>query len=169
MSLLKCPECGEEVSEYADKCQKCGCPIGIIKQKQPKIEGHIYAKINGIEYDVTEAAELLRIYYEKDDFKCPERIKAYNIIRKQFHIPAGQFERAFDENTMIVAEINCDPIRQSTQFTQQSSNVPHCPVCNSTNIEKISLGKKAKGSFLFGFFSSDVRNQMHCKDCGYKF
>ena len=169
MSLLKCPECGEEVSEYADKCQKCGCPIGIIKQKQPKIEGHIYAKINGIEYDVTEAAELLRIYYEKDDFKCPERIKAYNIIRKQFHIPAGQFERAFDENTMIVAEINCDPIRQSTQSTQQSSNVPHCPVCNSTNIEKISFGKKAKGSFLFGFFSSDVRNQMHCKDCGYKF
>lgn len=169
MSLLKCPECGEEVSEYADKCQKCGCPIGIIKQKQPKIEGHIYAKINGIEYDVTEAAELLRIYYEKDDFKCPERIKAYNIIRKQFHIPAGQFERAFDENTMIVAEINCDPIRQSTQSTQQPSNVPHCPVCNSTNIEKISLGKKAKGSFLFGFFSSDVRNQMHCKDCGYKF
>ena len=165
MSLLKCPECGEEVSEYADKCQKCGCPIGIIKQKQPKIEGHIYAKINGIEYDVTEAAELLRIYYEKDDFKCPERIKAYNIIRKQFHIPAGQFERAFDENTMTVAEINCDPIRQSIQST---TNIPHCPVCNSTNIEKISLGKKAKGSFLFGFFSSDVRNQMHCKDCGYK-
>lgn len=56
----------------------------------------------------------------------------------------------------------------STQTTQQS-NIPKCPVCNSTNIEKISLGKKAKGSFLFGFFSSDVRNQMHCKDCGYKF
>lgn len=51
----------------------------------------------------------------------------------------------------------------------QQQNIPHCPVCNSTNIEKISLGKKAKGSFLFGFFSSDVRNQMHCKDCGYKF
>ena len=58
--------------------------------------------------------------------------------------------------------------RQTTEITQQQ-NIPHCPVCNSTNIEKISLGKKAKGSFLFGFFSSDVRNQMHCKDCGYKF
>lgn len=168
MSLLKCPECGEEVSEYADKCQKCGCPIGIIKQKQPKIEGHIYAKINGIEYDVTEAAELLRIYYEKDDFKCPERIKAYNIIRKQFHIPAGQFERAFDENTMIVAEINCDPIRQSTQSTKQSSNIPHCPTCGSTNIKKISATSKVVGAGLFGLFSKTARSQFECKDCGYK-
>lgn len=55
----------------------------------------------------------------------------------------------------------------STSTSQPST--PHCPVCNSTNIEKISLGKKAKGSFLFGIFSSDVRKQMHCKDCGYKF
>lgn len=53
------------------------------------------------------------------------------------------------------------------QKSQQ--NLPHCPVCNSTNIEKISIGKKAKGSFLFGLLSSDVRKQMHCKDCGYKF
>lgn len=50
----------------------------------------------------------------------------------------------------------------------QPQNIPHCPTCNSTNIEKISVGKKTKGSFLFGIFSSDVRNQMHCKDCGYK-
>lgn len=168
MSLLKCPECGENVSEYADKCQKCGCPIEIIKQKQPKIEGHIYTKINGIEYDVTEVVNLLLIYHEKQELNCPEVKKAYDIIRKEFHIPAGEFEEAFNRETMTVAEINCDPIRKSTKTTQQQ-NVPHCPVCNSTNIEKISLGKKAKGSFLFGFFSSDVRNQMHCKDCGYKF
>lgn len=164
MSLLKCPECGEEVSEYADKCQKCGCPIGIIKQKQPKIEGHIYAKINGIEYDVTEAAELLRIYYEKDDFKCPERIKAYNIIRKQFHIPAGQFERAFDENTMTVAEINCDPIRQSTQTIQQQSFAQvTCPKCGSTSIATTNRGY----SFFTGFLGSGKPVNV-CQKCGYK-
>lgn len=57
---------------------------------------------------------------------------------------------------------------QQHQPSPQPS-IPHCPVCNSTNIEKISFGKKAKGSFLFGFLSSDVRKQMHCRDCGYKF
>ena len=74
-------------------------------------------------------------------------------------------EEAYEDRIRAVKRENS--ARQTTQTTQ--SNIPHCPVCNSTNIEKISLGKKAKGSFLFGFFSSDVRNQMHCKDCGYKF
>lgn len=47
-------------------------------------------------------------------------------------------------------------------------NRPKCPTCGSVNIEKISAGKKVAGSLLFGLFSSDVRNTMHCKDCGAK-
>lgn len=30
MALIKCTECGCELSEYADKCPKCGCPTNII-------------------------------------------------------------------------------------------------------------------------------------------
>ena len=167
MSLLKCPECGENVSEYADKCQKCGGPIEIIKQKQPKIEGHIYTKINGIEYDVTEVVNLLLIYHEKQELNCPEVKKAYDIIRKEFHIPAGEFEEAFNRETMTVAEINCDPIRKSTKSAQQQ-NVPHCPVCGSTNIKKISATSKVVGAGLFGLFSKTARSQFECKSCGYK-
>ena len=51
---------------------------------------------------------------------------------------------------------------------QQSNTRPKCPTCGSMNIEKISVGKKISGSFLFGIFSSDIRNTMHCKDCGAK-
>lgn len=47
-------------------------------------------------------------------------------------------------------------------------NIPRCPTCGSTNIEKISVGKKMEGGFFFGIFSSDVRNQFKCKNCGYK-
>ncbi len=58
------------------------------------------------------------------------------------------------------------------QVKQQESRVeenkPRCPTCGSTNIEKISLGKKAVGGALFGIFSSNVRKSMHCKSCGYK-
>lgn len=50
----------------------------------------------------------------------------------------------------------------------EEDNKPKCPTCGSTNIEKISLGKKAVGGALFGIFSSDVRKSMHCKSCGYK-
>ena len=48
------------------------------------------------------------------------------------------------------------------------SNQPHCPTCGSPNIEKISIGKKMRGSFFFGFMSKDVRSTFHCKNCGYK-
>lgn len=58
--------------------------------------------------------------------------------------------------------------RTQRQQLQQAQNQPKCPTCGSTNIEKISVGKKIGGSFLFGIFSSDVRNTMHCKDCGAK-
>lgn len=27
MALLKCTECGGQVSEYADTCPHCGCPV----------------------------------------------------------------------------------------------------------------------------------------------
>lgn len=46
--------------------------------------------------------------------------------------------------------------------------VRKCPTCGSTKVEKISLGEKVLGGAVFGLFSSDVRNTMHCKNCGYK-
>lgn len=85
-------------------------------------------------------------------------------------------EEAYEVYKELKQMVNPKPLKQAERDklkkeykTSQQLNIPHCPVCNSTNIEKISLGKKAKGSFLFGFLSSDVRKQMHCKDCGYKF
>ena len=32
MALIKCPECGQMISEYADKCISCGCPMDKIKE-----------------------------------------------------------------------------------------------------------------------------------------
>lgn len=54
------------------------------------------------------------------------------------------------------------------QAAQQDTNTPHCPTCGSTNVEKISVGKKAVGGALFGLLSSNVRKTMCCKNCGYK-
>ena len=41
MALIKCPECGREVSDRADSCPNCGCPVkktspvGTVKIKMP--------------------------------------------------------------------------------------------------------------------------------------
>ena len=51
---------------------------------------------------------------------------------------------------------------------EKQQNTPKCPTCGSTNIEKISAGKKAIGFVAVGVFSSNLGKTMHCKNCGYK-
>ena len=47
-------------------------------------------------------------------------------------------------------------------------NIPKCPTCSSTNIEKISSFDKAAGAVMFGLFSKTARSQFKCRNCGYK-
>ena len=47
-------------------------------------------------------------------------------------------------------------------------SIPKCPTCSSTNICKITTGKKATGFILAGIFSSNFGKTMECKNCGYK-
>ena len=49
-----------------------------------------------------------------------------------------------------------------------TQNVPHCPTCGSTNIQKISDTKRWLTTGLFGLASSDVGKTMVCKKCCYK-
>ncbi len=36
MALIKCPECGTEVSSFAAKCPQCGCPRQLWEKELPK-------------------------------------------------------------------------------------------------------------------------------------
>lgn len=31
MALIKCTECGKEISDKATVCPNCGCPVNVIK------------------------------------------------------------------------------------------------------------------------------------------
>lgn len=110
---------------------------------------------------------LIDIPISEDDFLC---------IRKVSHCNKDLLEamiKLHDEN-IIEYETRMSQFRTQVQQQeqikkqQQEDSKPHCPTCNSTDIEKISLTKKAFGATMFGLFSSDVRKTMHCKNCGYK-
>lgn len=122
---------------------------------------------------------------DKDTSVCPyckNKLIDSHISKNEFDL----IEEVSDSDRQFLeAMINLkkkDPIEYQlklsqfkTQLQQQESskrveedNLPKCPTCGSTNIEKISLGKKAVGGALFGLFSSNVRKTMHCKNCGYK-
>lgn len=93
------------------------------------------------------------IAYIEDFFKCDNQTanEAFEIFKRETgELPSQQ------------------QIARANAVARELLNKPKCPTCNSTNIEKISTTKKIFGGAMFGLFSSDVRNTMYCKNCGYK-
>lgn len=137
MALIKCPECGKEISDKSEKCIHCGFPI----RNTP----YIQEIINGKSYDVSflidrSMTQIQKIQKLNTMTGCGLPI-AKNIVLK-YH---------------------------PTQSSTPTQNVPHCPTCGSTNIQKISDTKRWLTTGLFGLASSDVGKTMVCKKCGYKF
>ena len=168
MSLLKCPECNKEVSEYAEACPNCGCPINVIKSSQPisKKEGHFYSIINGEEKDITyfvkkslsdewindivgfktKMQNELDIY---DVFDFIKAIKDCNGAPKEYN----------DEKASIHYE----------KLNKIKASLPKCPYCHSTSIKKISAASRTASVIGFGIFSKKIGKQWHCNNCGSDF
>jgi len=59
-------------------------------------------------------------------------------------------------------------ITRGNQNSQQ--NIPKCPICNSTNIHKISGVNKVGSALAFGVFAvGHVNKTWKCDNCGSKF
>ena len=60
--------------------------------------------------------------------------------------------------------------KPTPQPQPQSQNIPKCPICGSTDLQKITLTKKAGKIALFGIFGmGDNGKTWKCKNCGSKF
>lgn len=65
----------------------------------------------------------------------------------------------------------------SVEFTKQikennsNNNIPHCPICNSQNIKRIALSKRAVKTAVFGIVGAldDSGKTYKCGNCGSKF
>ena len=63
-----------------------------------------------------------------------------------------------------------EDLRTSEKYLSisQTINSAKCPTCQSTNIQKISAGRKLLGGLGFGLMSKTATSQFECKNCGYK-
>lgn len=133
------------------KCLKCGD----IDSHWENETIHDEDDCNGelIEMPISEE-EFATICYASTDNKFIQAmidLKEKDII--EYQLKLSQFKSQLEQ-------------QKSTKI--QTDNRPKCPTCGSTNIEKISATKKLVGGAMFGLFSSNVRNSMHCKNCGAK-
>lgn len=56
-------------------------------------------------------------------------------------------------------------IRQ--EFKVENENIPKCPTCQSTNIQKIGTGERVASVATLGLFSKKINKSFKCKNCGY--
>ena len=173
MALIKCPECGKEFSNKAPACPNCGCPTKDIINDTYKNSNTLC--IDDLVYDVSDVIKLLANGDRDGAYVIAEEMIPHKVsgeitdildcLTQGIFLPWGKDEFGYLRNQIIEQQISSKEQRIKSQPTQ---NVPHCPTCGSTNIEKISAGKKAMGFLAVGFLSSNVRKTYRCKNCGYK-
>ncbi len=141
MALIKCPECGQEISDKSDKCIHCGFPL----RNTPFLQENI----NGKYYDINFLTD-----------KSISQAKKITMLREMTNYDID----LMDAKKMVLKYHPTIQQQESNQKEQdeRSKNQIHCPKCNST---AITTGARGVSWFWGTIGSSKTVNR--CANCGY--
>lgn len=173
MSLIKCTECGKEFSDKAKCCPNCSCPTEDIINDTYKNSNTLC--IDDLVYDVSDVVKLLTNGDRDDAYAIAEEMIPHKVsgeitdildcLTQGIFLPWSKDEFGYLRNQIIGQQISSKEQRIKSQATQ---NIPHCPNCNSTNIQKISMTSRAISGLTFGILSSNIGKTYQCNNCKYK-
>lgn len=113
-----------------------------------------------------------RYYQDKSSEKFGDTTHWYEILVEEEVSKNPQFQKellgtqiTLEEYENIVNTIQQGRIERGMQ---SKPSQPKCPTCQSENVKKISVAKKATHGFIFGIFSKTAFSQFECCSCGYK-
>lgn len=145
--LIKCPECGKEISDKSTKCINCGYPISSVSLEKTCV-------INGVSYNLAD--ELNELIVNRTLVLVAKKIRDKCLINLS---DARELCQIMSETKQVPPTFN-----SASEVVKQS--VPRCPYCSSTDLKKISGFSKAGSVALFGIFSvGKVSKQWHCNSC----
>lgn len=161
MALIKCPECGKEISNKSEACIHCGFPLIHIANTKCEVNGTVYdfteelpvALLPSLE-EYSGAVGMIR---RKTGMEICDACSLIEIVRQQ---------KAFPESFTTEFSLK-DP---SNLSGGTASSIIKCPYCQSSNTRRISLTSKAVNTALFGVFSVGRNSKnYHCNSCGADF
>lgn len=151
MALIKCAECNGTVSDKAAACPHCGCPVIVMNTAT--------CNIKGTQYNLSKVMQLVQAGNSPDN-----RMKGVRIIQSVTNLDVGDAKGLWDEMVRIKA---VPKTFQTYNERHSSTNLPKCPTCGSTSLDKITAFDRGVAGGLFGFASKTARSQFRCKKCGY--
>lgn len=153
MALINCPECNKEISDKAQSCPHCGCPINLNSKYSIHIVG----------YRDTDTAvfaglkEVLGLDLEYED-----------VVKMLNDLPYKICECDTEEDALILAKkldrwwIDVNIIDTNGKTLSVNTNIVLCPKCSSTNIQIVPR----KWSILTGILTN--KTDRVCVNCKYK-
>lgn len=179
MSILKCIECGHDVSSYAEKCPNCGCPVSIILDNQSNEAGNkkFDVLINEYSHAWECKAPLMRFIKESSGgkYSLTDAQKMLDGDLPQTIITGVDKDVADSVVTKIKELGGTASIKESTEDNESTSvqkikssylfkmgEPLKCPRCGSTAVTTTSRGY----SLIWGFAGSN-KTVNRCGKCGY--
>lgn len=172
MSLIKCTECGKEFSDKAEYCPNCNYPTRDIINDIYKNSNTLC--VDDLIYDVSGIVKLLAdderdnayaIAAEMIPHKISGEISSIlDYLNQGIFLPWYKDEFGYLRNQILEQQITL----KEQRIKNQQPNIPQCPTCHSTNIERISSGKKTGGFLGLGVLNSNFKKTFKCNNCGYK-
>lgn len=197
--LRWCEVCGNVYDEY-DSCRnRITCEICGATLDEDNMTAIDYAKLSEIKKDQYDEQLLNKIknspFFQNDlfqeynsldngrfwsGFRVDKWEKLYTIQKhidnvkrwRKENEPFKPFEpidrQKAIENTRSTVEWQ---LKMEQQQKSSNNNIPHCPICNSQNIKRIALSKRAVKTAVFGIVGAldDSGKTYKCNNCKSKF
>lgn len=146
--MYLCKNCGKTIDYTQSEAETAECSC--------KHTDYIYLGVNPVQY-----------YKMSDSSKD-------RLIQKKLKLTQNQFEELKAEWSKIRKEVDREyyvqRLAQRNEQRRVSQNTPKCPICQSTNLSKITTVQKAGKIALFGIFGmGDNGKTWKCNNCGSKF
>lgn len=169
-SVFGCSDVPAYINEICIDCQSKLLEIDVDVDEWVKI---LYPKGKSYNYTIDESNQNNKAIWQfnaKIFEKYIEPLGQLDTSLVAYKLNMESYGRPTDDIDEINRQIKEKAIRElhEGRRTRENQNIPKCPTCGSTNIEKISSFDKAAGAVMFGLFSKTARSQFKCKNCGYK-
>lgn len=128
-----------------------------------------YDCFNGLNLYSTDWLDSRKLYIEEYVSKFSEfepKLNSKELIRLK-ESAEQHFQYEEEQKEKYVSKIN----KQIQVNLDQQNCIPKCPVCGSSNINKISMGNRAVKTVVFGVVGAvdDAGKTYRCGNCGSKF
>lgn len=156
MAIILCPECKGKVSDKADVCPHCGFPIS-----KTKNESENECFIDGTTYNLSDV-----LYHINNDTQHDYNEDKSGIKKEALYLLVTKYNLDLPDALKLHRQIkNIGKIPHS--YHRESNNIPKCPTCSSTNIQKIGTGERMASVIGLGLFSKKINKSWKCKNCGH--